>query len=46
MKNGIRPDPNKAHPINGYDKEIYIKPTISNPNIYSPLFQIHQYLRT
>ena len=33
MKNGIRPDPNKVHPINGYDKEIYIKPTINNPNI-------------
>ena len=33
MKNGIRPDPNKVHPISGYDKEIYIKPTISNPNI-------------
>ena len=33
MKNGIRPDPNKVHPINGYDKEIYIKPTITNPNI-------------
>ena len=33
MKNGIRPDPNIVHPINGYDKEIYIKPTINNPNI-------------
>ena len=33
MKNGIRPDPNKVHPISGYDKEIYIKPTIKNPNI-------------
>ena len=33
MKNGKRPDPNKVHPINGYDKEIYIKPTINNPNI-------------
>lgn|GEM_PF-3004843 len=31
MKNGIRPDPNKVHPIKGYDKEIYIKPTINNP---------------
>ena len=33
MKNGIRPDPDKVHPINGYDEEIYIKPTITNPNI-------------
>ena len=33
MKNGIRPDPDKVHPINGYDKEIYIKPTITDPNI-------------
>lgn len=27
------PDPNVIHPIPGYDKEIYIKPTIQNPNI-------------
>ena len=27
------PDPNKKHPIPGYEKEIYVKPTISNPNI-------------
>ena len=33
MKNGIRPDPNTVHPIGGYENEIYIKPTISNPNI-------------
>ena len=33
MKNVIRPDPDKVHPINGYDKEIYIKPTITDPNI-------------
>ncbi len=33
MKNGNRPDPNVIHPIKGYDKEIYIKPTIKNPNI-------------
>ena len=33
MKNGKRPDPNKVHPIVGYDKEIYVKPTITNPNI-------------
>lgn len=33
MKNSINPDPNTVHPISGYDKEIYVKPTISNPNI-------------
>ena len=27
------PDPNKVHPIAGYDKEIYVKPTVKNPNI-------------
>ena len=33
MKNGTRPDPNNIHPIAGYDKEIYVKPTVKNPNI-------------
>ena len=33
MKNGKTPDPNVVHPIPGYDKEIYVKPTITNPNI-------------
>ena len=33
IKNNIRPDPNVVHPIVGYDKEIYVKPTIKNPNI-------------
>ena len=33
MKHGKAPDPNAIHPIAGYDKEIYIKPTIQNPNI-------------
>lgn len=33
MKNGIKPNPNTIHPIKGYEKEIYIKPTIKNPNI-------------
>lgn len=33
MKGGKTPNPDTIHPINGYDKEIYIKPTISNPNI-------------
>ena len=35
MKNGKRPDPNVIHPIAGYDKEIYVKPTITNKNIIS-----------
>ena len=33
MKNGKMPDPNKIHPIAGYDKEIYVKPTVTNPSI-------------
>ena len=33
MKNGKTPNPNTIHPIAGYDKEIYVKPTIKNPNI-------------
>ena len=33
MKNGKQPNPNVIHPINGYDKEIYIKPKITNSNI-------------
>ena len=33
MKNDKIPDPNVIHPIVGYDKEIYVKPTIRNPNI-------------
>ncbi len=33
MKDGIKPNPNTIYPIKGYDKEIYVKPTIKNPNI-------------
>lgn len=33
MKDGKTPNPNVIHPISGYEKEIYIKPTITNPNI-------------
>jgi virginiamycin A acetyltransferase len=33
MKNGKMPDPNKIHPIAGYDKEIYVKPAVTNPGI-------------
>jgi len=33
MKNGKNPDPNVIHPIAGYDKEIYVKSTVKNPNI-------------
>ena len=33
MKNGRKPDPDRIHPIDGYDKEIYVRPTLKNPNI-------------
>ena len=33
MKDGKVPNPDTVHPIAGYDKEIYVKPTIKNPNI-------------
>ena len=33
MKNRKLPNPDTIHPIAGYDKEIYIKPIITNPNI-------------
>lgn len=33
MKDGKPPNPNIVYPIVGYDKEIYIKPTIKNQNI-------------
>lgn len=33
MRNRKIPDPNTIYPIAGYDKEIYVKPTIKNPNI-------------
>lgn len=33
MRNGMRPDPNVIHPIAGYDREIYVKPTVTNPRI-------------
>ena len=33
MINMKKPDPNVIHPIAGYDREIYVKPTIRNPNI-------------
>lgn len=33
MKDGKKPDPKVVHPIAGYDKEIYVKPTVKNPNI-------------
>ena len=28
------PDPDVIHPVIGYDKEIYVKPTLKNPNIF------------
>ena len=33
MKNGKKPNPNTVFPIEGYGNEIYIKPTLKNPNI-------------
>ena len=33
MKNGKTPDPNAIHPVAGYENEIYVKPTVTNPNI-------------
>lgn len=33
MENTKKPDPNVVYPIAGYEKEIYVKPTINNPNI-------------
>lgn len=30
---GKKPNPNAIYPIAGYDKEIYVKPTITNPHI-------------
>ncbi len=33
MKDGKKPNPSIIHPINGYEQEIYVKPTITNPNI-------------
>ena len=33
MKDGKYPNPNTIHPIAGYEQEIYVKPTITNPNI-------------
>lgn len=33
MKKNNLPDPNTKYPINGYNNQIYIKPTITNPNI-------------
>ena len=29
----MKPDPNKKYPIQGYEKEIYVKPTLTNPNV-------------
>lgn len=33
MPNEKRPDPNTIYPITGYNKEIYVKPTITDPHI-------------
>ena len=33
MRDGIIPNPDAIHPIAGYDREIYVKPTVTNPDI-------------
>ncbi len=33
MKNVKMPDPDILHPIAGYENEIYVKPSLTNPNI-------------
>ena len=33
MKSKKNPNPDVIYPIKGYDKEVYVKPTIKNPNI-------------
>ena len=33
MRNGKIPDPDVIHPIPGYDREIYVRPTLTRPNI-------------
>lgn len=33
MKNGKMPDPMVLHPIPGYEKEIYVRPSVRNPQI-------------
>ena len=33
MKDGKIPDPSVVHPVPDYENEIYVKPTITNPNI-------------
>lgn len=33
MKSEKKPNPNTIHPIAGYDREIYVKPTVANSNI-------------
>lgn len=33
MRDGKMPNPETIHPIFGYDREIYVKPTVTNPNI-------------
>ena len=33
MRDGKIPDPDTVHPVAGYDREIYVRPTVTNPNI-------------
>lgn len=51
METMRKPDPYTIHPIAGYDKEIYVKPTIKRPNIIVGDFTdgfhtIHNYIDT
>jgi virginiamycin A acetyltransferase len=39
MKDGKIPNPNTINPIAGYDKEIYIKPTIKNKNVNERIYR-------
>lgn len=34
MKDGVLPNPDTVYPIKGYTNEIYVRPTIQNPNIH------------
>ncbi len=33
MKDGKTPNPDVIHPVAGYENEIYVRPSINNPNI-------------
>ena len=37
MKNEKSPDPSVIHPIEGYDKEKYVKPAINSPDLLAEM---------